>query len=209
MIVSLGLFSVVVTIAVGALLILIASNRQLQQEQSVLSNVSFALDSMTREIRTGTQYYCESHPVTNGPGRIFRNSTLPPDSLDNLLTPDDVQDCSNGNSSGQRFHGLAFIEGGNSLTGTMGGRILYFFDEDTNKIYRRLGSGAAQSIVSDGIHIINAEFFLTGSEPLLGSGPTDNHQSAVTIIIEAAESAAADAKRHTIQTTITQRTLDI
>jgi len=62
MIVSLGLFSIVITISVGALLVLIATNEQLQAEQSVMTNLSFALDSMTREIRTGTNYYCASRP---------------------------------------------------------------------------------------------------------------------------------------------------
>ena len=56
MIVSLTLFSAVITIAVGAFLVLLAANKQLQEEQAVLTNLSFALDSMTREIITGTGY---------------------------------------------------------------------------------------------------------------------------------------------------------
>src|SRR6056297_849303 len=76
MIVSLALFSVVVTISVGALLVLIASNRQLQDEQAVLTNLSFALDSMTREIRTGSAYVCRSRPNTSGSSIFSDNEDL-------------------------------------------------------------------------------------------------------------------------------------
>ena len=215
MIVSLGVFSVVVTIAVGALLVLIAANRQLQDEQSILSNLAFALDSMTREIRTGTQYYCESHNNNTGtPGRIFNPSY----DIDAQLPPDDVQDCYDGRSpNSHRFQGVAFVEGGDSITGASANRILYFFDQNDNTIYRRVGgttgADSIQPIVSDGIFIINAEFFVSGSAPLLDGPPADQQQATVTISIEASASdpalAAVPVKRHRIQTTVTQRTLDI
>lgn len=209
MIVSLGVFSVVVTIAVGALLILIATNRQLQNEQSILTNMAFALDSMTRELRTGSHYYCVSSDARTGTGLVFDNTPSYYD-LDNL-GQGAVQDCFDGRQpASDNFQGVAFYEGGDSITGTTNNRILYYFDRTDNKIYRRVGTGAPESIVSDGIHIVNAEFFVTGSAPLSGFGGfNDTHQASVTIFIQAAESAAATAKQYPIQTTITQRTLDI
>lgn len=205
MIVSLGVFSVIMTIAVGALLILIASNRQLQNEQSILTTLSFALDSMTREIRTGSHYYCE---VSNNRSTLFDN-TSPYWDLDNLDSSD-YQDCDDGRSpSGSQFQGIAFFEGGDSITGASDDRILYYFDQTDHVIYRRVGAGAPQSIVSDGLYIVDAEFFVTGSKPLSDGSPWHDDQSAVTIIITAAESDASDAKQHRIQTTVTQRTLDI
>ena len=128
MIVSLGVFSVVVTIAVGALLILIAANRQLQDEQTILGNLAFALDSMTREIRTGTQYYCHSSnsTISSGDDRIFNDSN----DLDSVLADTDTQDCSGGRSpDSHEFQGVAFIEGGNSITGASADRILYYFHQ--------------------------------------------------------------------------------
>lgn len=202
MIVSLGLFSIVVTIAVGALLVLIASNERLQEEQSVMTNLSFALDSMTREIRTGTRYYCASRPnySAGGPEAIF-------DASDNPNTLGDAtRDCANGNNSNHRLHGIAFLEGGESITGAPDSRIVYFFDEDEGKIFRRAGNTPPQSIVSSGIFIMNAEFFVTGSNPLSSS---ELDQSAVTIAIEAKETGTSDESSYHIQTTVTQRTLDI
>lgn len=206
MIVALAVFSIVITTAVGALLMLVATNQQLQAEQSVMTNLSFALDSMTREIRTGTEYFCETANNTTGNhaggiNNIFDNGT----DLDVALL-NEVRDCIQGRfPPSHRYQGLAFQEGGESITGGTGGKILYFFDENLGKIFRRVGAGDAQSIVSSGIYIVNAEFFVSGTSPL----PTgDEAQPAVTIFIEAKENAAA-TDTYTIQTTVAQRTLDI
>lgn len=206
MIVSLAVFSVVITISVGALLVLIASNQQLQNEQSVMTNLSFALDSMTREMRTGTNYYCESRPniMAGGSANIF-NPTNDQDSILGTST----QDCRNGNNSSQPLHGVSFIEGGDSVTGVGRDRILYFYDSTTGQIFRRVGNDARRSIVSSGLYITAAEFFVTGSKPMEEGSPNEEDQASITIFIEAREVDDPTAKPYRIQTTVTQRTLDI
>ncbi len=209
MIVSLALFSIVVTISVGALLMLIATNQQLQNEQSVMTNLSFALDSMTREIRTGTNYYCDAQNSDSaGPSgsKLFDDGEV----LD--FSP--VQDCPNGNSAGRNYQGISFVEGGESITKSADTRIVYYFDNrsgspNQGKIMRRVSGQAAQSIVSSGIYITNAEFFVTGSVPLEVGGASSLDQAMVTIFIEARESDDPSGKAYEIQTTVTQRTLDI
>jgi prepilin-type N-terminal cleavage/methylation domain-containing protein len=215
-IVSLALFSVVITIAVGALLILIASNRQLQNEQSVLSNLSFALDSMTREIRTGSNYYCAANDSASfgTPGnRIFASTG----SL-NLTDGIDAStgDCLGGNIANRNFHGIAFNEGGTSVTaGATSGRIAYFFDRSNGTLSRRLSGQPPESIVSDGIFIREADFYVTGSYRPDGPPPNDNIQPRITIVIQAynsradAEADTAGNRAYVIQTTVTQRSLDI
>jgi len=203
MIVSLALFSVVATISVGALLVLIATNQQLQNEQSVMTNLSFALDSMTREIRTGTRYFCDSRPNftanhSGGLDNMFSDST----NLDTEFGTTTTRDCANGNNSGQDLQGILFVEGGDSITGA-GDRILYFYDADNGQIFRRVGAQPAQSIISSGIYITDAEFFVTGADD------TDVNQSVVTVFLEAREANDLAAKKYEIQTTVTQRTLDI
>ncbi len=220
MIVSLAVFSFVATIAVGALLMLIGTNKQLQDEQSVMTNLSFALDSMTREIRTGTRYYCGSSPsvnteiVSGRPYLIFKDDSVLTDHPQNPMEFSS-RDCENGNDSNHRFQGLAFIEGGKSVTGTEGNRIVYFFDagspSDPNdgQIMRRIDGEEARSIVSSGIDIINAEFFVTGTETL--RGVNDTRQPQVTIFIEAIEDGGNPDtdKTYQIQTSVTQRAIDI
>lgn len=204
MVVSLALFTTVIGISVGALIILIGSNQQLQNEQSVMTNLSFALDSMTREIRTGIHYYCDSAPNILGNNNIFN----PANDLDSILELD-VNDCPNGRNGNNKLHGVAFSEGGDSITGSDANRILYYHDHDEGKIYRRVGSGPAQSIVSSGIFITDAEFYVTGSKPLSAVGANTDDQAMVTIFIEARDINDPTAKAYKIQTTVTQRTLDI
>ena len=210
MIVSLALFATVATVSVGALLVLVASNVQLQNEQSVMTNLSFALDSMSREIRTGTDYFCDSQSTItanmSGVVNIFNDDN----DLDEIFDDADIQtrDCMDGMDNNTVFHGIAFKEGGHSITDT-GERILYFFDKIEGKIFRRVGNGPAQSIVSSGIYIINAEFYVSGSDPLsLDADELD--QPTVTIFIEAREVDDVNiAKPYWIQSTIVQRALDI
>ena len=58
LIVAMGLFSLIMLLASGAYLILIGANRQAQAISTGIDNLSFALESMTRSIRTGTSYNC-------------------------------------------------------------------------------------------------------------------------------------------------------
>ena len=58
--VSLTVFSIVMVVSIGTLLIMIDSNAKAQALYSSSVNLSFALDSMTRELRTGYKYFCST-----------------------------------------------------------------------------------------------------------------------------------------------------
>lgn len=58
MVVSIFIFSVVMVIATGALVTILGANRKAQAVKAVMNNLNFALDSMTRAIRVGTDYDC-------------------------------------------------------------------------------------------------------------------------------------------------------
>lgn len=225
LIVSLALFSVVVTISVGALLVLIAANDQQQKEQSIMSNLSFALDSMTREMRTGTYYFCDQRPnktaggpsgpgvlISGSAGNLFRGGN----NLDAILSPEASRDCPSGRSDGGNgnIQGVVFIEAGDSITGSTGSRILYFHERGTGQIFRRVGSEDAQSIVSSGVYIEEVEFFVTGSSPESATG--DISQPTITVVVVArdtddisSDSADPNSKKYRLQTTVTQRALDL
>jgi prepilin-type N-terminal cleavage/methylation domain-containing protein len=70
--VALTIFSIVMTVAVGTLLVLIDANAKAQALSSAMTNLSFAIDSMTRNIRTGRDYYCTSGTNLNNslPGEV-------------------------------------------------------------------------------------------------------------------------------------------
>jgi prepilin-type N-terminal cleavage/methylation domain-containing protein len=63
-IVSVGLFTIVMTLASGAYLLMIGINRQAQAVATGINNLSFALETMTYNIRTGNNYTCASSPCS-------------------------------------------------------------------------------------------------------------------------------------------------
>lgn len=195
MIVSLGVFAVVVTITTGALLMLIFTNQRYQYEQNIMSNLSFAIDSMTREMRMGYNYYCESAATAST--SIFGLNA------GHESQGTSTKNCASGRS-GAKVHGVSFYEGGDSVTGSGVNRILYFYHADTKKLYRRVGDFAAESLISDAVQITEADFFVTGAGA--GSG-----QPTITIYLKAkaTEDTAASPRTYSIQTTVSQRALDI
>lgn len=60
LIVAVGLFALIMVLASGAYLMMIGLNRQAQGLASGIDNLSFALETMTRNIRTGSGYTCPS-----------------------------------------------------------------------------------------------------------------------------------------------------
>lgn len=189
MIVSLTLFSVVVTVAIGALLMMVGLNDELQDEQGIMTNLSFALDSMTREIRTGTDYECVDNSI--------RGTDI--DQRDQLV------DCPNGNE------GIVFTEAGDSITGS-DQKIMYFYED--GQIFRQVGT-QAEPFTSSDIYIQSARFFVTGTEALLPlAGSNNEEQPTVTIQIEALRNEPvpgepSDERTYFIQTSVTQRALDL
>ncbi|MBU2104033.1 type II secretion system GspH family protein [Patescibacteria group bacterium] len=63
MIVSLGIFSLVMVVVTGAYLTLISLDRQARGNNQLVSSLSFAVESMARNMRTGTGYMCNGSSV--------------------------------------------------------------------------------------------------------------------------------------------------
>lgn len=56
--IAVGLFAIVMLLSSGAYLVMISLNRQAQSMSNGINNLAFALETMTRNIRTGTGYSC-------------------------------------------------------------------------------------------------------------------------------------------------------
>ncbi len=63
MMVSLGLFTVVLAVSVGALLSMINSNRKTQSLRSAMDNLNLAMEEMARNIGQGRTYHCGINDV--------------------------------------------------------------------------------------------------------------------------------------------------
>jgi type II secretory pathway pseudopilin PulG len=60
MIVSLAIFSIVAVVALTALMSIMSANRKAQSLQSAITNLSYAMESLSREMRVSTKYHCNS-----------------------------------------------------------------------------------------------------------------------------------------------------
>ncbi len=76
MIVAVGLFTIVMLIAVTTLLALIDANRKARTLQSVVNNLNVALDGMVRSLRMGYTYRCGDDDPTLGVASCPDGDTL-------------------------------------------------------------------------------------------------------------------------------------
>lgn len=58
MLISISLFTIVVTIAFGALMTIMSASNKAKTIKIVVNNLNLAIESMSREIRTGSYYNC-------------------------------------------------------------------------------------------------------------------------------------------------------
>lgn len=179
-IVSVGLFSLVMLVATSAYFTLIGLDRRARATNDVVNNVSFAVDSMSRGLRTGTTYQC-----WNG-------------------TTDSNGDFTSGNCTCASYYdtnlGLYVTY---HLMGTLGNRTI-------GRAVGAGGAGAcndaqATAITAPSINISTLTFYLRGAsasddaQPQMlytvkGSMPADNRGNTTTF---------------TIQGNATQRRIDI
>lgn len=97
MIVSLMIFSIVVVVALAALVKIIDANKKAQTIHDAVANLSYTLEAMTREVRTGSYLYCAvlaSGADLSVPG--------------NQLSSQQVASCNGHNGASGQGVGLAF-----------------------------------------------------------------------------------------------------
>ena len=58
MMISLGIFAIVLSVSVGALLSMVSSNRKTQSLRSAMDNLNLAMEEMSRNIIQGRKYHC-------------------------------------------------------------------------------------------------------------------------------------------------------
>lgn len=186
--VSLSIFTIVMTISIGALMVVINANTMAQNTQAVMTNIQYALDGITREIRTGTDFYCGSV------------ASLP-------VSGNSVSNCPAGGTA------ISFNEGGQSLTENASSRRIALRLSD-GELQRRLGDGDGDSntneeedwepLTSPNVQIDTLKLFVTGTAKGEGEAPT------VTLYIKGNAGAQDGTESEfNIQTTIVQQLFDI
>jgi type II secretory pathway pseudopilin PulG len=186
--VSVTIFIVVMTISLGALLSMSAADRKAESIKTIMNNLSFALDSMTRTIRTGYAYGCS-------------NTTTNPS------TPADCNTGSGGShvrltaASGQPVFYCMGLSGATSCLGAVTCPA-----NSSCSILRRYGvSGTYSQMTAPEVQISNMSFYVLGST----GGSPDNTQPRVVVTLDGIVNTGDGTPTiFQIQTTATQRLYD-
>jgi len=196
MLVATALFSMVMIVGVGALVSIIDANRKAQSLQSVINNLNFAVEQMSRTVRTGSQYRCQ-------------NNSNPP----NLSQIQNTRDCNTG-----AF--FAFEEYGGDVTDGADQAAYRFIEEGTGPPSTRQGrlerctsncDNVANyvPVTAPEVDIDYFAFHVRGSG-INTTGPEANQQARVTfVIVGTAGDTARIRTNFNLQSTVTQRRLDL
>lgn len=189
--VALVIFSFVVSAVISLVTVGLEANRRSRTEVLVFSNLNAAIQSMARTIRVGTYYYCTNN--VGARGNALQSGSLPR-----------TQDCGPG-SAGALF---AFESSRGDL-----------FDIDDQVVYRFIApSGPAPGRIERSIDAGYNYVPLTSSQlnisdmrfNVVGSTPGDSQQPRILIrIIGEANLGHGSYKQFNVQTTVTQRLIDL
>ncbi len=200
LLVSVGIFMVVMLITIGALVGMADADRKAQSIQAVVDNLNFALDDMSRNIRTGMTYHCVENGIDPG-GEPIGNLSL-------------TSNCGFNGSSYMAFEGA----GGSSSNPN--DQIVYWFAPAATCgpgytggcIEKSVNSGQTfLPLTSPQVFIDSLRFYVTGTCPLTsGSGcAPDSLQPKAVIVLSAHIQLTAQTKTTIeLQTTVTQRIFD-
>ncbi len=201
LIVAVFIFSIVMTISVGSLVVALDANKKAQSLKSVLNNLNVVLDTMTKALAVGTLYQC---------GEL---SSTPP-------TPTDCPISPGGIGGGDSQINFLFNEdlGGDDLSNDV---ITYKFNDNgagNGFIERSLSlNGGADTILpvpmtAPEVDITDMKFYVTGSTPVNVNGePSGNYEQPKVLIVIKGNALAGPRNaptEFTVQTLVSQRVPD-
>jgi prepilin-type N-terminal cleavage/methylation domain-containing protein len=186
--VSISIFMMIMTVAMGSLLITLDAKKKAEALNFTMDNLNFAMESMTRSLRMGTSYYCTSGNITQ---------SMLGSNLGSL-------DCDNEDGALK----IAY-KPSTSFNLSNAPRIVYSIQEKIvgSGIYtlQRCTSSGCVDIVASNVNIDqnNSSFYVTGS------GVGDNTQPSVYIKLRGSILIKGEPIPFAIQTMVSQRTLSL
>lgn len=180
MLVSVAVFSMVMVVALGALLSLSEANRKAQLLSEATNNFNSAIDSMTRSIRTGTSYHCGGGVVST------------------------AQDCTNGSTE------FAFLPAGASARTVYEYSTSGCTDNGPGCIVRSQDGGSTFApITSSDIVVTSLQFYVVGAPSGVQSPQSLSIQPKVEILIAGYITLkSGQTTAFNVQTSVTQRIYD-
>jgi len=178
--VSMTLFIVVSLISVGALLSIVSADKKAQSLKSVVNNLNFAIESVSKSVRVGSSYHCRDIVGANVPA---------PSALDS------PRDCSSGGN-------LIAYEASGGDRDDPNDNVVYWQEGD--QIMRSIDGGASF------VGLTAPEVVITGLRfHVLNTSTSDSLQPRVVIIIRGTVDLGQKATtKFNIQTSVSQREID-
>lgn len=133
--VALAVFAIVILVAIGSMLSIIGGAKKAQAIKSVINNLNFAMDDMSRNLRTGSVYHCGEGGQVDSP-----------------------RDCPQGNSS--LANAIIFKDAkGNEM------EYKWVSNGSTGSLYAQNISSFSNAIplTAPEVNITNAQFIVSGS----------------------------------------------
>ncbi len=177
--VSLTIFSVVMTVSIGTLLVLIDANAKAQALYSSMTNMSYVMDSITRNIRTGYDHYCG----------------IPTYGMESSNLPSGSQDCtSSGRQSSIAFNREADdVRVGYRLNGT--------------SIEQKEGIKDWVRVTADDVRVDSFTFTVVGTDDAVNDN--DSEQPRISLYIDGKVNNGLETDTDfNLQTTVIGRILD-
>lgn len=180
--VSIAVFTMVMTIGIGSLLISSDNANASNKLRTAVDNVNFAMESLTRELRTGSHFYCS-------------------DSVLNISNDTEVADCSSGGTiiafKPQQVSGSQDRVAYKRVPRADGTYTLKKFE------YKSPGPYVESEMVSSVIDIQTLNFYVRGSYL------NDNIQPSVKILIKGVVNIKGSSVPFYIQSFASQRSSEI
>lgn len=184
MMVAVAIFAIVMMIGVGALLSLVETNRRAEAINAVMQNLNAALEGMSRAIRVGTVYHCQTSTTPDTPAILATASS------DAACNPNPG-------------HLIAFESSSGSLSNT-GDQTVYRLNG--TQLERSKDSGISWlAVTAPEVSIDTFNIYLIGAQPR----PSDNTQPRLVMTIKGSAPIPGGRTQFTIQASVTQRIIDI
>lgn len=193
MMISVGLFTVVMVMALGVIASIIDGNKKAQAINTVANNLNFAVDSMVRDIKTGYAYSC---------GGISSVSELK--SRQNEVPGTTVGHICNGSVAAPALALISTISGPERA-------VEYYYDPIQKSIMKNICSPTCGIPLGYMVRVTSPEIEITNFQLYVSNPPSEDvTQPGVLLILSGTvKGSATPASNFNIQTFISQRLLNI
>ncbi len=182
--VSISIFVVFMTFALGSVLSILGAGDKSKSLNSVMTNLNFTVEIMSRELKFGTNFYCT------------QSTDVPP-----LPPVPTTQNCTGVGLAPQSA--ISFVTSDGVAT-------VYKLDSALHQIKKSTDGGLTFiSVTAPEVNIQDLKFYVFNSAPQT-SLPADNAQPRVTMFVRGyAGTKLSSQSSFALQTTISQRSLDV